>query len=364
MFIYLFVFFIASFMVYFASKCNDRCKRSIIYAVSIIIPSILAGGRDVTVGIDVLNYVEPIWNSTLYYDSFSSFMKDNMITIEPLYLVFNYVVSRFTYDIHIFFFCHMLFILFIILLIINKLRNEIPSWAIMLYFLLYLYNDSLSMVRQSFAIVIGLLGFSFLLEKKLLYFYISVVLAYLAHSSGLCLILLHPLIYFLNKYPNKKNILYLIISVGSFIVVSFYNIIIQKMIGIGIMSIKYTNYIGQEGFTTHKIDLIFIIGIIFICFWTVKKIHRNIYFTYSIMLLILSFCITMMGGVVEVANRVAYYFILPAFITIHFVLKNNKVWQRKMILSMVFLFLCRYVYLAYTNSIVDTIPYRSKIFDI
>lgn len=361
MILYLLVFALSTYAFYCASKLPNSIFKYILIFIGILIPSLLAAFRDLDVGIDVLNYVEPTWYNIKHSHSLHKYLLNNINT-EPIYLLLNYIVALFTDDIHIFFFIHMALLLIIATMVAYKINKGAFLWYFTIVFLLYLYNNSLSMMRQSIAILIGMYASIFLLEKKILKFYILVLIAFWAHSSAIFLCLLHPLLNIIIKFQNKKLLLTFIIISATIALNLLYNSMLIYFIDSGILSLKYTNYIDQEGFSSHKIDLLLIFLMIIIIFHY-KNIKWSEYFNFTLFFLIVSFCITTMGSIVEVANRLAYYFIMPSFISACFI-TNVPSKRNNLLLSIVGLLLFRYIYLANTTNIVDTIPYSSKILGI
>lgn len=75
MVIYLLSFLISCFLIYFAEKFNrtSGILTSLFIFLSILIPSVLAGARALTIGTDVLNYISPMYNAASSATSFFLF---------------------------------------------------------------------------------------------------------------------------------------------------------------------------------------------------------------------------------------------------------------------------------------------------
>lgn len=74
-----------------------------IYLLAILLPSFLAGYRDYTIGTDVLVYGNIWFHNAILSNNFWNYMEwANNSSIGVLYATFNYVVSRFTSNVHIF----------------------------------------------------------------------------------------------------------------------------------------------------------------------------------------------------------------------------------------------------------------------
>ena len=186
----------------------------------------------------------------------------------------------------------------------------------------------------------------------------------MAHNSAVFAFLLYPLKKIINFYSNKKIALFIIVTVVFFIIYLLYNVLLSYLIGTGILSMKYENYLDQTEFSSHKIDLLcFVIITIAIFFFTTKNNRIIDKFNYTLFLLIISFYLTALGNIVEVANRVAYYFVMPLLYLLPMISKHkSEIFKIKIVI--IFLLIVRFVYLALSTGLADTIPYRSNILGI
>ena len=133
---------------------------------------------------------------------------------------------------------------------------------------------------------------------------------------------------------------------------------------IGVASVKYSMYLDQDGFTTHKIDLLFLASIILMLFLFILKNNRDeVVFNQVIIFTVVALALTSLGGITEIANRIAYYFIAPLFFLLPMVSKS-KADNNRIIVFTLSILLIRFVYLGITTGIADTIPYHSKILGI
>lgn len=361
MFIYLFIFVLSTFCYYVANK--DFKGRYIFYFLCILFPSLIAGLRDEWLGSDMTGYVIPFWDKITDCDNLKEAI-DALPGTEILYILFNFIISRISDDIHVFMFCHQFLLMLLTVLSANRLRKYFNPTFIVLFYLLFLFNMNLSMARQGIAVMIFLYGSTFLFENKVLYFYLATAIAFLGHSSVIFGALLYPLMLLIKKYQKKKITLFFIITACIIGVFIFYKILFVKLIAMGILSTKYDNYMDQVGFKSHKIDLITFGGILLVLIMiTTNKLRNQIIYTYSVFLLYIAFCLTLLGGIVEVADRIAYYVVLPLSFLIPLSTKSSM--QRsKIAFFTIALLLVRFIYSAITTGIVETIPYSSKILNI
>lgn len=355
--LFYFSIFLVSLIFYRVGIKSNGKIHLIFLFLSALIPTIIASLRDETLGRDMTLYVIPFWDLASSFNNFMEYTEELSGT-EFLYLLLNYVVSRFTSDIHFFMFIHQGILMLIIVLIAYKFKNRIPSIFVMAFYFLYLYNTTYSMARQSLAIIIYLYGCTFLLNKKYTMYYLFLFISFSFHSSAILGALLPLLIIVSDKFKNKF-FLYLLITVCVLFIFISFQVLLPKLISIGLLSSKYSNYVGQEGFRSHKIDLFFLVALMLMIKYIVRIKNKKIY-NVSILLIYISFCLTILGGIMETANRAAYYFVMPLCFMLPLT-TNSRILQNKIVRYSTILLLIRFIYLALTVNIADTIPYVSKI---
>ena len=361
--IYLLTFVISIVFFRFAERMKQRGFSCFFYAIAAIIPSLLAGFRDETVGIDVLNYVSPYWNYAQHAPSFSSFLLD--VNTEKGYALFNFVLAKFFVDIHYLFFFHQLLIMVFVFLIARKYKDKFESSFVLVFYFLFFYLNTYCAMRQALCNVLVLYASTFLFEKnKMKWFVLWALAGFMFHNSGVFAFILPILVYIAKRHEKNMLLVYVGTFVGTILLVEFYQIILSSLMGIGVLSTKYEIYLNQTGFSTHKINLIVEVFMFLIVKWNARRRVQNIYFTRIFTLfLLLSFCLEMMGGIVETASRVVTYF----FLTLMFVMPlsiEEKRKQNLMIAAYSLALFGRFVYLCVITDMNKTLPYTSKILGI
>lgn len=115
--------------------------------------AIIAGMRDLTIGTDIQNYGLFNFESALQFKNIFDYVKYIKYTngVEYGYSVFNYLVSRFTNSINVFFFLLNLLTILFIILGLNVLGDKVNfELSIIIYYLLF-WSGSLNVMRQSLA---------------------------------------------------------------------------------------------------------------------------------------------------------------------------------------------------------------------
>ncbi len=179
------------------SKLNNAVYLFIV-SVTMIVMSYLRAG---TVGIDYKQYAD--YFTMVRNGGWSYLISDaNGYRIEPGYSLFNYVISLFTGDVHI----YMLFVAIVTISLTAFLLYKycpIP-WIGMFVFVSFgFFGNSLSFIRQSIAIAIYLFAVHYLKEKKLVPYIIIVLLAASFHKATLIMI---PVYFIANIKVSWKSL--------------------------------------------------------------------------------------------------------------------------------------------------------------
>ena len=152
-------------------------KRSIaLYLLWLIILVFLAGGRDITVGIDTRHYKEMF--EIAGGGTFEAW-------VEPLWSLFGYLYYNFvSSDFNAFLFAVSLIALSILFYVSYK-ESPNPVFSIFIYYSLHWYTASYNIMRQHFAAPIVLLSWYYLHQDKKYKSLIILAIAYGFHDSSI-----------------------------------------------------------------------------------------------------------------------------------------------------------------------------------
>lgn len=250
---YIVCFFLSVIFIWIGTRryvdCEKRIKKEdvILIIIGLLIPSILAAVRDLSIGSDVNYYMVPYFNRALNSSSISKYLVytgSNDIG----YLVLNFVITRFTSNIKWLFFITELIIVTFIFGGIWKFRGIFSPALSMLYFYLLFYNMTLSTVRQCIALSIVLFGLSTYIssqfsKKGLIIASIWILLAYTFHSTAIFAFLLLMLAYLLSK-KNINSYLFALMAVIGAVIMRLFTSKFIVMIGriASLFSSKYANW--------------------------------------------------------------------------------------------------------------------------
>lgn len=370
MIIYIITFAVSCLFTYIAEKYITKSKKIFVLLslFAILLPSIIAGVRDITIGYDVglygVNYFQLAVNS----DSFAEYRA--ICDTDFGYAALNYIVSRVTDNIHWFLFVIEFIIVVLVYLFAYSHREKHPMWLTMLAFFTIFYSNSLNILRQSLALAIIIFGTRYAENSKFLKYLITTIIATMFHATAIVAL---P-IYFLFKLENlKRKNTYKVFTVLIivFIMFNFFSII-ETLVNMGILSNRFLSYVYV--FSENATDFGYIEGtlrlaIIFICLITYKsKIqfdHKNATYIYMLIIDFMLMQLTLISGS---AQRLAYYYGYPALLymipqlTVGF--KNDKS-NKWIINSFTIILLLAYWYLQYVyQNFGSTYPYTSIILGI
>lgn len=331
---------VSLFIAALADLIKNSTIKNIIRILSLMPMAIIAGMRDLTIGTDIQNYGLFNFESALQFKNIFDYVKYIKYTngVEYGYSVFNYLVSRFTNSINVFFFLLNLLTILFIILGLNVLGDKVNfELSIIIYYLLF-WSGSLNVMRQSLAVSIVFFAFSlYMSNNKLFYFILLILLASSIHQTALLAILL-PIILKITPFKLKiKNVA--IWFLLGLILITFFNpnnrFVITLMNSLPILNKYYNLFInggmqyitGGQGMQLRYVLFRIIPSCVFIVLALLykgskdKEEGRIINFLFLITLVSVFFeFVNMNSGVL---SRLGMYFSVFQIIFISFLLKRK-----------------------------------------
>lgn len=160
--------------------------------IGLLLPCVLAGARDNTIGTDVLVYGDAYLNYAQRYNSLSSFMNFDYLGGEPLFKILSYVSAHYFGQFGYYFTLEFACVLPIYATFVCR-GWERYSWLGMLIYYLCFYSFSLNLLRQSIAMSIIFWSYNYIVERKPIKFCVSVVIAAGFHLTAAIMLLLYPI---------------------------------------------------------------------------------------------------------------------------------------------------------------------------
>ncbi len=188
------------------NKFNDTTnenRKTYVIVISVVLIAI-SGLRDITVGIDTLNYYNEfnIIKNMQFEEIFQYYDKDYG------YRIFQFVFTRYSDSFQLFLIVVAIINITSFSVIVYKYSKN-PSLSYLLFVGFGFYSFGLSAIRQSLAIAISLQAFSYIINKKPIKFLAAVGLASTFHFTALIFM---P-IYLSNFFKINKKSLFLVLFV-------------------------------------------------------------------------------------------------------------------------------------------------------
>lgn len=245
---YLICFIITPLFTYMAEKSfkEEKRKKGIFFSlIAIIVPCIIAGLRDLSVGVDAEIYVAPILKQI---QGMSLLVAFNTYSLEKGYILLMYLASYITNNPNMLLFLIQLIITVCIYLTAYKCKNKISMTIFMSVYILYIYTKSLNIIRQSIAIALFIYSLTYLFNKKYIKTFIIFIIALAFHSSIAFCGVIYVLFIINNlkiKY-NIKTLIFIFIIVITFIcAINMQSIMKFFVFELNILPETYYNYFAD-----------------------------------------------------------------------------------------------------------------------
>jgi len=357
MVIYFVVFAIVMLITVFAQtlyKKNPKISK-FLSLIAILILSLFAAIRGLTVGTDINIYGYRYFHSAGYYPNIISYL--NFYETEHLYFVLNYIVYSLTHNIHVLFFVFQFFIALVVYNIAYKEKENGTMWLYILSYLMLWFNSSLNILRQSLAIFVILYAFRYIEDKKYFKYIIAVLVASLFHKSAL-LCLIFPLLSLLSNSKRQKLYLILIVIVTLIVYNYLDYIIIFTQNNMSFFQ-KYVSYLSNEEGNINwyfaAVKLIMLSGIIVFSKKAENKRSNNL----LIMLAVIDLLLYCFSAYIKYGYRLSYFFLPHLIILIPRIDKSlenysgRSLYRLFIIVSLIVYWIVRYCLVQYDG----TIPY-------
>ena len=298
---YIIIFIILALLSYFVKR------NKVVFGVSVLILSTIAGLRGVNIGADTHHY----------YEYFEFIRKNHSGYMEPLWNWFNITVAGMGGNFNIFLFIVSILTLGLVGYILWKeVKN--PQFGLFLYYALYAYCNSFNGMRQYLAISVVLLGYYFLKNTRNIFIFVALMLVAMnIHHSAMLGFLVLPLI-----YVNFNRWLTVVALVGTFAV----GATVFPQIDLSFLYGSYAGY-AETGFWVREspvqamiLALLLDIYMVCILFTSPKNVRENLYFKillFGILIMNLTFRI-------EIMARIILYFTIVQIVLIPLYLTDIK----------------------------------------
>lgn len=290
-------------------------------------PIVLAGFRDATVGTDMQVYILSTYEKMVSSgQGFLDFVSTYDGDLEILYLFINYLTAQFSDQ-------PFLLLIIIHVLIIVPLFATAMKWRpylspVLFMFIYYMifFQESLSIVRQSIALSFSMLAFTYLLEKKYVFYAVYSLVAIGFHNTAV-IAFAFPLVFFIIKwFPLQKYYLgYLGLCVAFILFMMNIELLIAWLIDSGWLDykyLKYTSLVGEFEAILGATNLVVKIAVlVYIAFVMLLYVPDTLVKTFLV-LAVLDFVFSLCALIVQPLDRISLYFRLVSCLSIPYMLSN------------------------------------------
>lgn len=213
MLVYIFTFSISCLFIGLAERIKRNHVKFLLLFLAIIIPSIISGLRAETIGTDVSSYIKQLVylaNSTDHYSSFINYTGtllngDQVSRFEKGYMTLVYVCSKISPTLFLNLFISEFLILSLVLWGLCRFKKNKSISLVLGFYTFYalFFNPSLNILRQSIAMAILFLAYTFLIENRYITYIILVFLASLFHQTA-AIGFIALLVYLCIKKNNRR----------------------------------------------------------------------------------------------------------------------------------------------------------------
>ena len=367
--------FLSCFFIRLGTRDRMKNKRINIWIVfAIVIPSVLAGARDITVGTDTSIYGVPFFTYALQR-SFESYM----VTAggDPLWLLLVYGLSRITTEV----FWELFLIEFVIMFFTYKGLKQYDlgryTWIGFLVFHLMFYSFTLNLMRQFVCLSIVFYSFRFVKEHRWKTYFLICLILMLIHKTAVIAILLYPMYHlttgtyedrFMSKVrlPFKEYLFKMLVIMSACITVMFASkaiVYISNLLG---------TFTSQVDYLTGSYNIvwrnpIYMLPLLAVALLYEKQVTKyNGDFSFFTLMLIVYIILWQLQGISRELYRVGFYFGYFLIVGIPLLIKNVRGRENRMILfSMIFILMVSfYVDYFVMHLYNETYPYTSQMLGI
>lgn len=366
---------LSCFFIYLGTRDERKHKKINLWVVlAILIPSILAGARDISVGTDTAVYGVPFFTYALDR-TFTNYMAT--AGGDPLWLILVYGLSRITTDV----FWELFLIEFVIMFFTYKALKQYDlgkyTWIGFLVFHLMFYSFTLNLMRQFVCLSVILYSFKFVKQHKLKWYLLICCILIFIQKTAVVAIALYPMYHFTTgnylslfleraKIPQGKFICKAIIVTGACAVVMFASrwiVYFSDLLGSFSSQVMYM----QDEFNFVWRILIYLMPLCVLMLIFEKDIVvRNRDFEFFVLLLIVYIILWQLQGISRESYRMGFYFGYFLVISIPVLIKELKRKSNRVIVLCLSIFLMGAFYIDYfvVHLYNQIYPYTSALLGI
>lgn len=293
--------------------------------IGLLIPAIIAGVRDYSVGTDVLVYGNTWFNRAFTADYKTYIEWATSSSVGSGYAFLNYVISRFTNNPHIFYFVYNFLENIIIFLGIKHFSGQINVTLGMSTYYFLFFNVLLNILRQGMALALIVWGLKYVVDKKFIKYILVVAVATLFHNTSFLAILIY-LVYWISNDVKNTSVLKDIVSLSIvMLILILFTQLTTVLFSHLLLSDRYQAFIGSSnvrgGFLGHLLLCIPILALYVLNLIYNKKLSgMDKSFSYLVLVTTLMSIFNIYSSNL---SRITLYFDFLFIIMIPYIVKNG-----------------------------------------
>lgn len=306
---------------------GKKKKALVMIGIAVLIPAILAGIRDYTIGTDIATYGHWLFIAAKRTTNPILFARTNA-SIDFLYSVLVYCTAHLFDSEHWLYFFTGVLIYGFTMAGIYRYRKDISISMAWICFLFLFYGDTLNAMRQCIAMSILLFSFSYFQTGDKLKFCLLSVAAFFFHSTAVIIVV------FVGVYAllEKRNSLKMRIGIltGVTVILLEYAKIIKFVVNIGLLNEKFLKYGAQigSGFSLNPIIIrLPYLAFIFLFYSSYvgrKEKIKKTFADYMIIMLLFEMLTAEMRTINSILYRLSLYFGMYRYIGMGRLVKTLK----------------------------------------
>lgn len=340
---------------YLITKTKDKFIRRFLLCISILLPSILGGLRDISIGTDTSGYTDFIWNYMNHLNITSDVIFNQLMT-EPGFAFFSYILYEISDNFQFYLFGITLLITSLFFITGYLLRDKLNYVLFITVYCFAFYNMSYNMMRQLCTLGFEALMIAMIIKGKYKSAIIPLVLSCLFHSSGIISIAIYVVMYLYDKKNLSTKMTLLIIFVA-FLLSFSYNSIVMSLISLGILDAKFMIYTSASEMFEAKLPLSEYVLKLYFLFIAISLYRptNTILAKESLLMGSLTVIISLVSLVVTYAGRLAYPFFIASIILSLIQIKGKAKYYTTLL---VLLCIAYWSYTIMKSNNNDTYPYK------
>ena len=368
MLIYIGGFALSTVLLIISTKKENITKYSLA-ALALIVPCLIAGLRDVSVGTDVQVYLRPMYEAAMKAANYREYLTSSWYHIwldlyvkdyEIGFRALVYLVSKIGRNLATVQFAIQAFTIVPVYLAARR-NSESLVWISMLVYYLMFYNTSLNLMRQCIAMAFVLLAVQYLSEEHYLKFFACVMIGFLFHNTALIGFAI-GIIYILVTRPmqnigwkiDSRNIFTAVILVIGVLLLVKTDIFVYLLEIAGLE--KYIIYIdGSTGLMPKQLLTRLPVFLLLLIHWK-SSIEKERNYRFYLVMMCLDMIFSQFTSVNAYGGRIALFFSMFHIISLAYVYSKEE-YKKVVRPSLSLYLLCYWLFFFVIKAKDSTIPY-------